>query len=133
MSNETPYGLCKLCEAAARLGVPPPVSIQNDFSLLDRRFEGHLAEACAPHHLNIGCVLFLGGAQGAWEGSAPWRGAQPVHPAAAGRACLCRYCRRQSNSISAVCLQPTCSSLVLRRLLPYGKRGVQAASCVPPA
>ena len=29
---------------AARLGVPPPVSIQNDFSLLDRRFEGHLAE-----------------------------------------------------------------------------------------
>ena len=43
-----------MCETAARLGVPAPITIQNDFSLLDRRFEGHLAEACAPHHYNIG-------------------------------------------------------------------------------
>ena len=48
--------MCRLCEAAKKLGVPPPVSIQNDFSLLDRRFEGHLAEACAPSHLNIGLL-----------------------------------------------------------------------------
>lgn len=32
LSNETPYGVCKMCEVAAKLGVPPPVSIQNDFS-----------------------------------------------------------------------------------------------------
>jgi aryl-alcohol dehydrogenase-like predicted oxidoreductase len=28
LSNETAYGVCKFCEAAARLGVPPPASIQ---------------------------------------------------------------------------------------------------------
>ncbi|GAB4816568.1 hypothetical protein N2152v2_003614 [Parachlorella kessleri] len=53
LSNETPFGVAKMCETAARLGVAGPVTIQNDFSLLDRRFEGHLAEACAPHHYNI--------------------------------------------------------------------------------
>lgn len=46
-----------MADAAARLGVPPPISIQNDFSLLDRRFEGHLAEACAPAHYNVGLLV----------------------------------------------------------------------------
>ncbi|KAL4860207.1 Protein tas [Chlorella vulgaris] len=58
LSNETTYGVCRLCEVAARLGVPPPISIQNDFSLLDRRFEGELAEACAPHHYNLGLLPY---------------------------------------------------------------------------
>ncbi|PRW59049.1 aldo keto reductase [Chlorella sorokiniana] len=58
LSNETPFGVCKMCEAAAKLGVPPPVSIQNDFSLLDRRFEGHLAEACAPFNYNLGLLPY---------------------------------------------------------------------------
>jgi len=31
LSNESTFGVCKLCEAAAKLGVPPPISIQNDF------------------------------------------------------------------------------------------------------
>lgn len=87
MSNETPYGLCKLCEAAAKLGVPPPVSIQNDFSLLDRRFEGHLAEACAPHHLNIGCVLFLGGGAACLGGQCPMAGSPACAPSGS-RPCL---------------------------------------------
>jgi aryl-alcohol dehydrogenase-like predicted oxidoreductase len=43
-------------EAAKRLGVPPPVSIQNDFSLLDRRFEGETAEAC--HYANVGLLPY---------------------------------------------------------------------------
>lgn len=64
VSNETTYGVCQLCEAAKRLGVPLPVSIQNDFSPFLRVFEGELAEACAPSHYNIGLLSYgvlLGG------------------------------------------------------------------------
>ena len=51
LSNENAHGVARFLEAAARLGVPPPVSIQNDFSLLHRRFEEDgTAEACAPLH-----------------------------------------------------------------------------------
>eukprot|EP00428_Durinskia_dybowskii_P042775 CAMPEP_0170278338 /NCGR_PEP_ID=MMETSP0116_2-20130129/39174_1 /TAXON_ID=400756 /ORGANISM="Durinskia baltica, Strain CSIRO CS-38" /LENGTH=46 /DNA_ID= /DNA_START= /DNA_END= /DNA_ORIENTATION= len=32
LSNETSYGVCAFCDTADRLGVPRPVSIQNDFS-----------------------------------------------------------------------------------------------------
>ena len=32
LSNETSYGVAQMCEAAKRLGVPPPISIQNDFA-----------------------------------------------------------------------------------------------------
>lgn len=32
--------------------------LQNDFSMLDRRFEGQLAEACAPHHYNISLLPY---------------------------------------------------------------------------
>ncbi|KAL4428585.1 hypothetical protein ABPG77_008897 [Micractinium sp. CCAP 211/92] len=58
LSNETTFGVCKMAEVAAKLGVPPPISIQNDFSLLDRRFEGHLAEACAPFNYNLGLLPY---------------------------------------------------------------------------
>ncbi len=58
LSNETTYGVCTFAEAAHRLGAPPPVSIQNDCSLLDRTFEPELAEACAPRHLNIGLLVY---------------------------------------------------------------------------
>lgn len=44
LSNETSFGVCAFAEACRRLGVPPPVSIQNDFGLLYRTFEGELAE-----------------------------------------------------------------------------------------
>ena len=36
LSNESTFGVCKWHAIATRLGVPPPVSIQNDFSLLAR-------------------------------------------------------------------------------------------------
>eukprot|EP00879_Flechtneria_rotunda_P027271 GHRR01029207.1.p1 GENE.GHRR01029207.1~~GHRR01029207.1.p1 ORF type:complete len:107 (+),score=20.67 GHRR01029207.1:356-676(+) len=47
-------GVAQFCETAKRLGVHPPVSIQNDFSPFLRTFEGDLAEACAPRNYNIG-------------------------------------------------------------------------------
>ncbi len=53
VSNETPYGLAMHCETAKRLGVPLPVSIQNDFSLLDRRFEAGLAEVCHAYGVKL--------------------------------------------------------------------------------
>jgi len=56
VSNETTFGICQFCELAARLELPPPVSIQNDFSLGDRRFEAELAEACT--HYNVGLMVY---------------------------------------------------------------------------
>lgn len=58
LSNETTYGVCKFNEVARQLGLPPPVSIQNDFSLLDRRFETELAEACSKRHYNMGLLPY---------------------------------------------------------------------------
>ena len=36
--------------------MPPPATIQNAYSLLTRSFESGLAEACAPHHYNVGLL-----------------------------------------------------------------------------
>ena len=58
VSNETSYGVCQWVAAAQRLGVAPPISIQNDFSLLDRRFEGELAETCSSVHCNLGLLAY---------------------------------------------------------------------------
>ena len=49
LSNENAVGVGLFLEACARLGVPKPATIQNDFSLLHRKFEEDgTAEACAP-------------------------------------------------------------------------------------
>jgi aryl-alcohol dehydrogenase-like predicted oxidoreductase len=58
ISNETSFGVCTIAEVCARLGLPKPVCIQNDFSLLDRRFQYELAEACAPWNHNISGVPY---------------------------------------------------------------------------
>ena len=62
LSNETSYGVCKMVEAATSLGVPLPVTIQNDYSFLDRRFDGELAEACS--YSKIGLLVYGGLAGG---------------------------------------------------------------------
>lgn len=58
VSNETSYGVCQWVAAAQRCGVRPPISIQNDFSLLDRRFEGELAETCSSINCNLGLLAY---------------------------------------------------------------------------
>ena len=58
LSNETTFGVCEWAAAAKRCGVAPPVSIQNDFSLLDRRFEGELAEACSDANHDLGLMAY---------------------------------------------------------------------------
>ncbi|MCX8097769.1 MAG: aldo/keto reductase [Casimicrobiaceae bacterium] len=45
LSNETAWGLTMFCREAERLGAAKPASIQNAYSLLNRVFEGDLAEA----------------------------------------------------------------------------------------
>jgi len=63
VSNENAFGVTKFVETAKKLGVPPPVSIQNDFSLADRRFHTDgTAEACAPHNVPGGIGLLAYGA-----------------------------------------------------------------------
>ena len=48
ISNENAVGVIKFLEAAKKLGVPPPVSIQNDFAMVDRRFEQVIARNPKP-------------------------------------------------------------------------------------
>ena len=53
LSNENAFGVTKFVQVCQKLGVPLPVSIQNDFAFVDRRFEQDgTAEACSP--LNVG-------------------------------------------------------------------------------
>jgi aryl-alcohol dehydrogenase-like predicted oxidoreductase len=49
LSNETPLGVSQFVHAATAEGAPPPVSVQNSYSLLDRRDEVGLVEAMRHH------------------------------------------------------------------------------------
>lgn len=40
MCNDNAYGLTASCYAARALGVPPPINMQNDYSLINRRIGG---------------------------------------------------------------------------------------------
>jgi aryl-alcohol dehydrogenase-like predicted oxidoreductase len=44
LSNETSWGTTQFCRVAEQLGAPKPASIQNAYSLVNRSFEGDLAE-----------------------------------------------------------------------------------------
>jgi len=59
MCNDNAFGLTASCEIAKRLGVAPPISMQNDFSLIDRRAEeSGVAEASSPIHENTGFMAY---------------------------------------------------------------------------
>lgn len=58
ISNENSFGVCSIVQLCATLGMPKPVCIQNDFSLVDRRFQSEVAEACAPWNHNISGVPY---------------------------------------------------------------------------
>lgn len=63
LSNESTFGVCEFVRIADELDMPRPASIQNAFCLINRQFEGELAEACAPRNFNIGLLPWsiLGG------------------------------------------------------------------------
>jgi aryl-alcohol dehydrogenase-like predicted oxidoreductase len=59
MCNDNAYGLAASCAAAKFSNVPPPVVMQNDFSLIDRRAEENgVSEASSPIHENIGFMAY---------------------------------------------------------------------------
>jgi len=45
LSNETAWGLSEFTRVAKDNGLPPPASVQNGYSLVNRMFDGDLAEA----------------------------------------------------------------------------------------
>jgi len=72
-SNETAYGLTKALCAADALGLPKYQTIQNNFSLLNRRFEDELANVCRREKVSLLPYSPIGGgvlsgkyAAGAW-------------------------------------------------------------------
>ena len=68
VSNENAYGITMFCVTCDKLGVPRPVSCQNDFSLCDRMYENDTAEAA----YRFGVVgLPYGTLAGAWPRPPP--------------------------------------------------------------
>lgn len=54
VSNETPYGVCSMVESAKAKKLPKIVSIQNSYSLVNRKdYEAGLAEACYHHKVGL--------------------------------------------------------------------------------
>ena len=51
LSNETPLGVCEFMAACEREGAPPPASVQNSYSLLQRTDEIGLVEALRFHNV----------------------------------------------------------------------------------
>ena len=53
LSNETAWGSMKYLEIAKNSGLPAPISIQNEYSLLCRKFEPELAEVSMAENLAL--------------------------------------------------------------------------------
>jgi aryl-alcohol dehydrogenase-like predicted oxidoreductase len=57
VSNETTFGVCTICEAARKLGVKPPVAIQNDgASGLRMLFHKRMRKMCFALHAWPSCL-----------------------------------------------------------------------------
>ncbi|HZQ62431.1 MAG TPA: aldo/keto reductase [Casimicrobiaceae bacterium] len=53
VSNETSWGLCAFRAAARELHAPPPVTVQNSYSLLSRNVDGDLAEVLFRENMSL--------------------------------------------------------------------------------
>ena len=54
LSNESTFGVCEWVKACEQLGIADKlVSVQNSYSLLDRRFDSELAEACDRYDIGL--------------------------------------------------------------------------------
>eukprot|EP00189_Rhodosorus_marinus_P003428 CAMPEP_0113963946 /NCGR_PEP_ID=MMETSP0011_2-20120614/6824_1 /TAXON_ID=101924 /ORGANISM="Rhodosorus marinus" /LENGTH=351 /DNA_ID=CAMNT_0000976109 /DNA_START=150 /DNA_END=1205 /DNA_ORIENTATION=+ /assembly_acc=CAM_ASM_000156 len=65
LGNDNTFGVCQAINACDKLNVPRPISIQNHYSFLDRRFELELVEACDTRNYNISLLpwsVLCGGA-----------------------------------------------------------------------
>ncbi len=77
-SNETSWGLMKSLQASERLGATRYQTIQNNFSMNNRRFEDELAEVCRREHVSLIPYSPLGGGvlSGKYQGGATPAGAR---------------------------------------------------------
>jgi aryl-alcohol dehydrogenase-like predicted oxidoreductase len=74
VSNETPYGVCSFAELAKTKIFPKIISIQNSYSLVNRKdYESGLAEAC--YHHKVGLLSYSPLAGGTLTGK--YRGEPP--------------------------------------------------------
>jgi aryl-alcohol dehydrogenase-like predicted oxidoreductase len=53
LSNETAWGVAEFSRVAEQLGAPKPISIQNAYNLINRHFDGPLAEATRHEHVGL--------------------------------------------------------------------------------
>ena len=75
LSNETAWGLCEFTRVAKENGLPPPASVQNGYSLVNRMFDGDPAEAS--RRVNVPLLAYSPLAMGLLTGklkSKPWPG-----------------------------------------------------------
>ncbi len=77
-SNETSWGLMKSLQASERLGVARHHTIQNNFSLNNRRFEDELAQVCRQEGVSLIPYSPIGGGvlSGKYQGGATPDGAR---------------------------------------------------------
>ena len=77
-SNETSWGLMKSLQASERLGVARYHTIQNNFSLNNRRFEDELAQVCRHEGVSLIPYSPIGGGvlSGKYQGGATPEGAR---------------------------------------------------------
>ena len=61
VSNETSWGLHEFVRLARLHGYPPPATIQNNYSLIAREFDGGLAEVCYRENVRLLAFSPLGG------------------------------------------------------------------------
>ncbi|WP_299062967.1 aldo/keto reductase [uncultured Polaribacter sp.] len=66
LSNETPWGMMKYSETSRNLNLPKPVTIQNAYSLILRKFETASSEVCLRE--DIGLLAYSPLAQGVLSG-----------------------------------------------------------------
>eukprot|EP00189_Rhodosorus_marinus_P014054 CAMPEP_0184738622 /NCGR_PEP_ID=MMETSP0315-20130426/1274_1 /TAXON_ID=101924 /ORGANISM="Rhodosorus marinus, Strain UTEX LB 2760" /LENGTH=351 /DNA_ID=CAMNT_0027206465 /DNA_START=165 /DNA_END=1220 /DNA_ORIENTATION=- len=65
LGNDNSFGVCQAINACDKLDVPRPITIQNHYSFMDRRFELELIEACDARNYNISLLpwsVLCGGA-----------------------------------------------------------------------
>jgi len=73
LSNETAFGLCEFVRVAKEAGLPPPASVQNGYSLVNRMFDGDPAEAS--RQLNVPLLAYSPLAMGLFSSkmkTKPW-------------------------------------------------------------
>lgn len=66
LSNETTWGVCEYVRVARLHGLPQPITIQNAYSLVSRKFDEDLAEAC--HREKLALLAYSPLAGGALTG-----------------------------------------------------------------